>query len=342
MLLRRAIWIIPGVVLLVFFLFRLLGDPANLMIGQSGDEKTRNNILREYHLDKPAWKQFLYYINDISPLSIYEKKSWDDKNVSGIFIGKNTGLVIKWPYLGRSYQNNRPVLDVLLQALPATIILAISAMLLAVVGGVFLGVVAASNKGSAKDHIAMLTSIAGISAPSFFTAMIIAYIFGIWLQPYTGLHFTGSLFEINEITGEQTLALKNLILPALTLGIRPLAIITQLTRSALLDELGKDYIRTAYAKGLSKRTVIWKHALPNAINPVITAITGWFADLLTGAFFVEYIFGWNGLGKVTVNALEKLDYPVVTGAVLLSAIIFTLIQVFTDLLYRIADPRVRL
>jgi peptide/nickel transport system permease protein len=131
------------------------------------------------------------------------------------------------------------------------------------------------------------------------------------------------------------------LLPALTLGIRPLAIITQLTRSAMLDVLNQDYVRTAYAKGLSSRTVIWKHALRNALNPVITAVTGWFAELLAGAFFVEYIFGWKGIGKVTVDALEKLDYPVVMGSVLLSAFIFVLINILADLLYGIVDPRVR-
>jgi peptide/nickel transport system permease protein len=136
--------------------------------------------------------------------------------------------------------------------------------------------------------------------------------------------------------------LKNLILPAITLGIRPLAIITQLTRSAMLDVLDQDYIRTAYAKGLSKRIVVWKHALRNALNPVITAITGWFAELLAGAFFVEYIFGWRGIGKLTVDALSNLDFPVVMGSVLVSASFFILINILADILYGMVDPRVRL
>jgi len=136
--------------------------------------------------------------------------------------------------------------------------------------------------------------------------------------------------------------MQNLILPAITLGIRPLAIITQLTRSAMLDVLDQDYIRTAYAKGLNKQKVVWKHALRNALNPVITAITGWFAELLAGAFFVEYIFGWQGIGKVTVDALEKLDYPVVMGAVLMAAMFFILINILADILYGVIDPRVRI
>ncbi|MGZ8538262.1 MAG: ABC transporter permease, partial [Flavisolibacter sp.] len=175
---------------------------------------------------------------------------------------------------------------------------------------------------------------------SFFMGIIIAYIFGFLLSDYTGLHITGSWFDI-DAQGNRRLSLQNLILPAITLGIRPLAIITQLTRSAMLDVLDQDFIRTAYAKGLSKRTIIWKHALRNALNPVVTAITGWFAELLAGAFFIEYIFGWKGIGKVTVDALEKLDFPVVMGSVLITAGFFILVNILADILYGIIDPRVR-
>src|SRR5436309_10227046 len=143
-------------------------------------------------------------------------------------------------------------------------------------------------------------------------------------------------------TSVNRLTLQNLILPAITLGIRPLAIIVQLTRSAMLDVLDQDYIRTAYAKGLPRRVVIWKHALRNALNPVITAITGWFAELLAGAFFIEYIFGWKGIGKITVDALEKLDFPVVMGSVLVTASFFILINILADIMYGIVDPRVTL
>ncbi|HTS43596.1 MAG TPA: ABC transporter permease, partial [Puia sp.] len=121
-----------------------------------------------------------------------------------------------------------------------------------------------------------------------------------------------------------------------------LAIIVQLTRGSMLDTLSQDYIRTAYAKGLRKRTVIWKHALRNALNPVVTAITGWFAELLAGAFFVEYIFGWKGIGKLTVDALEKLDFPVVMGSVLITSFFFILINILADFLYGLIDSRVRI
>jgi peptide/nickel transport system permease protein len=152
---------------------------------------------------------------------------------------------------------------------------------------------------------------------------------------------TGSLFDTDPFAGRQ-MHLQNLILPAITLGIRPLAIITQLTRGSMLDVLDQDYIRTAYAKGLGKKIIIFKHALRNALNPVITAVTGWFAELLAGAFFVEYIFGWKGIGKVTVDALEKLDFPVVMGSVLVSAFFFVMVNLMADLLYAVVDPRVRL
>jgi peptide/nickel transport system permease protein len=171
--------------------------------------------------------------------------------------------------------------------------------------------------------------------------IIIAYFFGFVLTKYTGLQMTGSLFNIDPYAGK-TLELKNLILPALTLGLRPMAIITQLTRSAMLDVLDQDYIRTAKAKGLSNTRIYFVHALPNALNPVITAVTGWFAELLAGAFFVEYIFGWKGIGKVTVDALEKLDFPVVMGSVLVTATFFMLVNILADILYVVVDPRVKL
>lgn len=229
-----------------------------------------------------------------------------------------------------------------MEALPGTIMLASASMLFAVVFGIFFGIVAAVKQNTWMDTGAVFSSVIGISAPSFFTAIVISYVFGMVLHNYTGLPLTGSWFNIDPVTGERYLTLQNLILPALTLGIRPLSIITQLTRSSMLDTLRQDFIRTAYAKGLSKRQVVLHHALRNAINPVLTAITGWFAELLAGAFFVEYIFGWQGIGKVTVDALEKLDYPVVMGSVLLAATIFVLMNILADVLYGVIDPRVKM
>jgi peptide/nickel transport system permease protein len=336
-----SLTVLPGVVALVFVMFQGFGDPARLIVGQTGDKKTMDNIRKDLYLDQPKWKQFLLYANDISPIAFHSKEDIKKKELKGFFIGGENKFAIKVPYLRKSYQTKKDTTTVLMEALPATIILALTAMIFACIVGIFLGVLAAVKKDTWIDTTAIVGSIAGISAPSFFIAIIVAYVFGYLLHPYTGLNITGSLFEIDEVTGERYLVLKNLILPAFTLGIRPMAVIAQLTRSSMLDVLQQDFIRTAYAKGLSRNTVIFKHALRNALNPVVTAITGWFAELLAGAFFVEYIFGWKGLGKITVNALEKLDYPVVMGSVLLSAIIFIFINILADFIYTVIDPRIR-
>lgn len=329
-----------GVVVAVFFLFQGFGDPSRLVMGQRADAATQENIRKELYLDQPRWRQFLFYLDDVSPIGIHSREEIREKGLKGIFIGGDTRLGLKWPYLRRSYQTKKDVWEILMEALPGTIILAIAAMFIATILGVLLGVLAAIKKDTWMDTTAIFTSVLGISAPSFFMGIVIAYLFGFVLSRYTGLHMTGSLFDTDPFAGRQ-LQLRNLLLPALTLGIRPLAIIAQLTRGSLLDTLDQDYIRTAYAKGLRKRTIIWKHALRNALNPVITAITGWFAELLAGAFFVEYIFGWKGIGKVTVDALEKLDFPVVMGSVLVSSFFFIVIGLLADLMYGLIDPRVR-
>ena len=331
-----------GVVVVVFMLFQGFGDPSRLLLGQRADAATQENIRKELYLDQSKWKQFIFYLDDVSPIGIHNADEIKQKKLKGFFIGGNTKVGLKIPYLRRSYQTKKDVWELLMEVLPGTLLLALAAMIFATAAGIFLGVVAAVKKDTWMDTSAIFSSILGISAPSFFMGIIIAYLFGFILSKYTGLHMTGSWFDLDETTGEKYLTIKNLILPALTLGIRPLAIITQLTRSAMLDVLNQDYIRTAHAKGLSSRVVIWKHALRNALNPVITAITGWFAELLAGAFFVEYIFGWKGIGKITVDALEKLDFPVVMGSVLVSSAFFIVINILADVLYALVDPRVRI
>ena len=270
------------------------------------------------------------------------RKTSPGKNCTDFLLAGHYKFGIKVPYLRESYQSRRNVGSILMAALPGTLLLAIAAMTIAILIGIPLGIQAAVRQNTWIDTSAIFSSIVGISAPSFFMGIIIAYIFGFVLSDWTGLHISGNWFAMDAVTGERKLTLQNLILPAITLGIRPLAIITQLTRSSMLDVLDQDYIRTAYAKGLSKRRVVWKHGLRNALNPVITAITGWFAELLAGAFFVEYIFGWQGIGKVTVDALEKLDYPVVMGSVLVAACFFILVNILADILYGVIDPRVRI
>ena len=339
--------VLVGVVVLVFFLFQGFGDPSRIVMGQTGDSTTQANIRKELYLINEKgekisrFKQFLHYLNDVSPICFHSKADIEKKKLRGFFAGGNTKFGLKIPYLRKSYQSKREVWSILIQALPGTLMLAVAAMFIAILIGIPLGVVAAVKQNTWLDTSAIFSSIVGISAPSFFMGIIMVYLFGFVLSDWTGLHIAGSWFTIDD-QGNRRLTMQNLILPAVTLGIRPLSIITQLTRSAMLDVLDQDYIRTAYAKGLSKRTVIWKHGLRNALNPVITAITGWFAELLAGAFFVEYIFGWQGIGKVTVDALEKLDYPVVMGSVLISATFFIVINILADILYGVVDPRVRI
>ena len=341
---RRSIYglvVLLGVVVTVFFLFQGFGDPSRLVMGQRADAATQENIRKELYLDQPRWKQFLLYLDDISPVGIHSRAEIKQKGLKGLFIGGNTVVGLKWPYLRRSYQSKREVGAILMEALPGTMLLALAAMILATVLGIGLGVLAAIKKDTWLDTSSIFVSVLGISAPSFFMGIVIAYLFGFVFSDWTGLHMTGSLFDTDPFAGRQ-LQLRNLVLPALTLGIRPMAIIAQLTRGSLLDVLHQDYIRTAYAKGLTARVVVWKHGLRNALNPVITAITGWFAELLAGAFFVETIFGWKGIGKVTVDALEKLDFPVVMGSVLVTSFFFILVGLLSDLLYGLVDPRVRL
>lgn len=333
--------VLMGVVVMVFFLFQGFGDPARLVLGQSGDSTTMKNIRKELALDQPKWKQFVWYLNDVSPVAFHSATDIQQKQLRGYFIGGDNKFGIKVPYLRRSYQTKKEVGEVLMEALPGTLLLALAAMLIATVIGILLGILAAVKQNTWMDTSSVFASVLGISAPSFFMGIVLAYLFGFILHGYTGLQMTGSLYNTDPFSGKE-LELKNIILPAITLGIRPLAIITQLTRSSMLDVLDQDYIRTAYAKGLRKRVVIFRHALRNALNPVITAITGWFAELLAGAFFVEYIFGWKGIGKVTVDALEKLDFPVVMGSVLITATFFIVVNLLADILYGVVDPRVKI
>jgi peptide/nickel transport system permease protein len=207
---------------------------------------------------------------------------------------------------------------------------------------VILGVISALYKDTFFDKLVLFISVIGMSLPSFLASIIIAWLFGFVLNSYTGLNMTGSLYEVDDYGRGLFLQINNLILPAITLAIRPLSVIIQLCRNSLLEVLSMDYIRTATAKGLSKFLVIFKHALSNALNPVITAVSGWFASMLAGAVFVEYIFAWNGIGKEIVDALNKLDLPVVMGSVLFISLIFVIINIIVDLIYGWLDPRIRL
>ena len=340
-----------GVITVIFFLFTILpGDPAKMMLGQNQTAEQVQAVKQKYGFDKPIGTQFLYYLNDLSPISFHSNTPKDYTYLSPnkytattLFTLGNTTTVVKAPYLRESFtKQGKKVTQVIGETIPNTFVLAISAIVIAIILGVVFGIISALYKDTWIDKSIQILSTFGMSVPSFFSAILFAWLFGFVLHKYTNLEMTGSLYELDDFGEKMIIKWKNLILPAIVLGIRPLAVVIQLMRNSLLEVLNQDYIRTARAKGLSEFQVIKNHAVKNALNPVVTAISGWFASMLAGAVFVEYIFGWNGLGKEIVNALNTLDLPVIMGAVLVIAIIFITINIFVDIIYAWLDPRVKL
>lgn len=334
----------------IFFLFNVLpGDPAQMMLGQNQNSEQLATVKKKYGFDKSLATQYRYYLNDLSPISVHSNSEDDytyldesKYNYVSLLELTNSTFALKWPYLRESFtKQGKKVSSVLAETLPNTFVLAVSAIIIAIILGVLFGIISALNKDTFMDRFIQVFSTLGMSVPSFFSAIIFAWFFGFVLHEYTNLEMTGSLYEMDDFGERNELKLKNLILPAVVLGIRPLAVVIQLMRNSLLEVLGQDYIRTARAKGLNDFQVIKNHALRNALNPVVTAVSGWFASMLAGAVFVEYIFGWNGLGKEIVNALNTLDLPVIMGAVLVIAIIFISINILVDLIYAWLDPRVK-
>lgn len=345
-----AILTLFGVITVIFLLFTILpGDPARMMLGQNENAEQIAVVKKKYGFDKPIGYQYLYYLNDLSPLSFHSSDAGDytyfsKTKYNGILLfslGK-TDLYFKTPYLRESFQKNgKKVSTVINETLPNTVVLAVSAIAIAMLLGICLGIISVVFKDGWIDRIIQLVSTLGMSVPSFFSAILFAWIFGFLLNEYTNLNMTGSLYAVDDFGEGKFIQWKNLILPAVVLGIRPLAVVSQLMRNSLLEVLDQDYIRTAKAKGLSFITIIRRHALKNSLNPVVTAISGWFASMLAGAVFVEYIFGWNGLGKEIVDSLNTLDLPVIMGAVIVIASLFIIINIFVDLIYGWLDPKIR-
>lgn len=333
--------ILMGVIVLIFTLFILFPSAEEITAGQRADEATKKAMRIEMGLDKSNTEQFFLYLKDLSPINIGHAQELKKYTGASIAIGDNQ-LLFKWPYLRNSYQTRKSVGVILSEGLVGSGVLALFAMGIALILGIGTGIISALNPGSVSDKICLTIATLGISLPSFFVAVIIAWLFGYVWHNYTGLPMSGSLYQINPETGEHFIAFNHIWLPAFALGIRPFAIIMQLTRSNLIEVMQQDYIRTAKAKGLSQIKIIWNHALRNALNPVLTAASGWFASLLAGAFFIEYVFNWKGLGKITIDALQQSDLPVVMGAVLVIAFIFVLVNILVDIFYAILDPRVKL
>lgn len=288
---------------LTFFMMRMLpGDP---FIGAKAiPEATMEALNKKYGLDKPVLEQLIIYI-------------------SNAFKGD----------LGVSIKYNRPITDIISQAFPYSLDLGIRALIFATITGVLLGIVAAVKRGTKWDSITMIFAIIGVSVPSFIVGSLLQYFFGLKLYQWTGTKFF-------PITGWGSFASK--ILPSFALSFSSLATISRLMRTSMLDVLGQDYIKTAKSKGLSQKKIIWKHAVRNAIMPVITVLGPIAASVLTGAFVVENIFSIPGMGKFFVMSIQDQDYTMISGITLFYGIFLVVANLIVDLAYGFIDPRVKL
>lgn len=345
-----SIIVFLGVVTVIFFLFNILpGDSSRMLMGQRSDLQSLDAIRNELGLNQPFFKRYVKYLDDLSPISIFktDEKSFFYYNPSTyknsrvlLEVGDKV-MVTKQPYLQRSFQSKKEVLQILSETFYNTFLLAVVSIAFASIMGILLGIFSALYKNSLYDKFILVLTSFGMSLPSFFAAIIIGWFFAYKLGDMTHLNLTGNLFELDDFGESTVIQWRNLILPALTLGIRPLSVVLQLARNSMLDVLSQDYIRTAKAKGVSPLNIILRHALKNSLNPVITSISGWLASMMAGVVFVEYIFGWKGLGFVIVEGVNNYDIPVVMGVVLLISIVFVFITLIVDLIYILLDPRVK-
>lgn len=286
-----------GVMIVVFLLLYVApGDPVQDMVGERADAETIARLRKDLHLDEPLPKQFILY-------------------AGGVLRGD----------LGNSYITQRPIIRDIKERFPKTLLLAGSAMFLASVLGITIGVLSAKNPGGWFDRLGLGLAYLGISFPVYWVGLILILIFAVtlrWLPPsgYGGI--------------------KYLILPALALGSRSIAFLARVTRSSMLEVLGGDFVRTARAKGLRERVVIARHALRNALIPIITVLGLDFGYYLTGSILTETIFSWPGIGRYVVNAISRRDLPAINGSVLFLSVVFVLVNLITDLAYAKADPRV--
>ncbi|MGM0499290.1 MAG: ABC transporter permease [Bacillota bacterium] len=328
-IIKRLLALIPiliGVAIIVFLIVHLIpGDPAQTMLGERASDEALAKLREDMGLNDPLPVQFWRYVKDL---------------LRGD--------------LGRSIMSNNPVSEELSKRFPATLELSSFAMIFAVFVGVPAGIFASINQNSWFDNLSMLVALMGVSMPIFWLGLMFIWLFAVelgWFPPSSrigvGLEFTPitNLYVIDSIIQLNFNALKDilhhLVLPAVALGTIPMAIIARMTRSSMLEVLKKDYIRTAYAKGLKKKMVIFKHALKNAMVPIITVVGLQFGVLLGGAVMTETIFSWPGLGKYLVDAIYARDFPIVQGGILFFAGVFVLVNLIVDLSYALVDPRIQ-
>jgi peptide/nickel transport system permease protein len=371
---RRLLISIPvifGVVFIVFVLSRIVpGDPCAAALGERANPRSCATFNARIGLDKPI---IPFLIKDGTSYSITGDPSSVANNQLVVYLG-----ALASGDLGTSVKHGRPVTTLLFERMPTTIELTFYALLFAIVGGVGLGIIAASRHNSKRDVVSMMFANLGVSIPVFVLGLMLAYLFGVILKdtffslPPSGrltsglrplsivqvwgltdltgpprgiLDFISNMYTINGlVTGQFGLladALRHLILPAIALGTIPLAIIARMTRSSLLDVLGREYVRTAEAKGLQPRLVLLRHGLRNALLPVVTVIGLSVASLLSGAVLTETIFGLTGIGLTVFESISSRDYVVIQGLALLVALIYVVVNLITDVSYGFLDPRVR-
>ncbi|MDX6613247.1 MAG: peptide/nickel transport system permease protein [Blastocatellia bacterium] len=321
-LLRRIamlVLVVWTVVSLVTLLVELVpGDPAVSVLGEQATPEQLQQFRQKHGLDRPPF--FFSFPEDPNGSRSFRWDGWDNRYIdywSSLLHGD----------FGRSFRTDRPVIDLILERYPATIELAVAALLIAIGIAIPLGVMAGKNRGTLTDNIASVFALLGISLPSFVIGPMLVYVFAVklsWLSP-------SGRFDWSDI-----------ILPAVTLGAALSAILTRMVRSSVIEELGEDYVRTARAKGLSERTVVYKHVLKNGLIPVVTIIGLQLGVLLAGAIITEKIFGWPGLGLLLVeDGIGKRDYRIVQGCVLAISVTYIAANSLTDMIYRWLDPRIR-
>lgn len=301
-LLKRLFLLVPVLLIvatLVFFLLRLIpGDPVDFILGENALPSSRETLVKEQNFDKPVFEQYKLYLQNLSHGN-----------------------------LGTSYFNHTPVMQLIGERYPATLQLALAAIMWALLFSIPLGILSSIKEGKAIDRLSLVGSLLGVSVPGFYLGPLLVLVFSIKLDwfPVSGRELPGSI-----------------ILPSLTMGLALAAILTRMTRSSMIDVLGSDYIRTAKAKGLSFPKVILKHALRSALIPIVAVLGLQFGTLLAGAVVTEKIFSWPGLGSLVLEAISRRDYAVVQGCVLVIATTYVLVNILTDITYKKIDPRIDL
>ena len=297
--LAGAVLVVFGVISIVFLLIHLIpGDPVEIMLGEAASSADREALRVALGLDQPVMLQFTHYLHDLLQFD-----------------------------LGTSLQSRQPVIELLQERLPATLLLAGVTLAVTLSLALPLGMLAAVRRGSPWDGGAMMFSMLGVSIPNFWLGPLLILVFSLWLGwfPVSGREGAGSV-----------------VLPALTLGTGLAAVLSRMVRSSMLEVLGEEYIRTARAKGLPPHRVILHHGLRNALLPVITLMGLQLGALLAGAVITETVFSWPGIGLLTIEAIQSRDYPVVQACVLLISVGYVLVNLLTDIAYAWADPRIRL